>query len=168
MLVETCQHLVYRTALHIVQQEQEAEDVAQEVFIIAFRSVKSFRGESKLSTWLYQITIRQSLNWQRKKKASRRISFRNLLGLHEKTDNEAKDFNHPGVLSEKREEGALLFKALQKLPPNQQAAFTLLKLEGLSYAEASVILGQSVKSLEGLMHRAKENLRKELNKTLNQ
>jgi RNA polymerase sigma-70 factor (ECF subfamily) len=161
-LVETYQHMVFRTALDIVQQEQEAEDVAQEVFIESYRSIHTFRGDAKLSTWLYRITIRKSLNWQRKKKAAKRFSLKHLLGIDEKTENEAKDFQHPGVLSENREDANLLFKSLKELPEKQQAAFVLLKVEGLSYEEVSAIMEVSVKALESLMHRAKENLRKKL------
>lgn len=161
-LVETYQHMVFRTALDIIQQEQEAEDVAQEVFIQAYRSIGEFRGDSKLSTWLYRITIRKALNWQRKKKAAKRFSLKHLLGIDEKTENEAKDFQHPGVLSENKEDASLLFRSLKELPENQQAAFVLLKVEGLSYEEVSAIMELSVKALESLMHRAKENLRKKL------
>ncbi len=155
--------MVFRTALDIVQQEEEAEDVSQEVFIQAFRSVKNFRGDSKISTWLYRITITQSINWQRKKKAAKRFSIKHLLGLDEKIENEAKDFFHPGVLSENREDAAMLFRALKELPEKQQAVFVLLKMEGLSYDEVSQIMHLSVKALESLMQRAKENLRKKLN-----
>lgn len=161
-LVETYQHMVFRTALDIIQHQQEAEDVAQEVFIQAYRSVAEFRGDSKISTWLYRITISKALNWQRKKKAVKRFSLKHILGLDEKTANEAKDFQHPGVLSENKEDANLLFRSLKELPENQQAAFILLKVEGLSYEEVSAIMELSVKALESLMHRAKENLRKKL------
>lgn len=162
MLVETYQHMVFRTALDIVQQDQEAEDVAQEVFIEIYRSVKNFRGEAKLSTWIYQVTLTRSFNHERKKRAAKRFSFKKMLGLDEKVEQEAKDFFHPGVLSEKREDAAVLFRALKNLPENQLTAFVLIRMEGLSYDEAAGVMNVSVKSLEALMHRAKETLRKEL------
>ena len=64
-LVESCKDLVYNTALGIVQNEVEAEDVAQEVFVQAFQSMSTFKGESKLSTWLYRITVTKSLDHAR-------------------------------------------------------------------------------------------------------
>lgn len=154
--------MVFRTALDIVQQHEEAEDVAQEVFIEAHRSIKHFRGESKISTWLYRISISKAINWERKKKAAKRFSLKRMLHIDERTENEAKDFFHPGVLSERKEEAALLFKTLKQLPENQMAAFILIKVEGLNYDEVSQIMNVSVKALESLMHRAKENMRKKL------
>jgi RNA polymerase sigma factor (sigma-70 family) len=61
-----------------------------------------------------------------------------------------------------KERAAILFKAMQKLPENQRIAFTLIKAEGLSYEETSAIMGISVKAVEALMHRAKDNLKKYL------
>ena len=61
-LVESYQHLVYNTVLGIVQDVQEAEDVAQEVFIQVYRSISGFRGEAQLSTWLYRIAITKLQN----------------------------------------------------------------------------------------------------------
>jgi RNA polymerase sigma-70 factor (ECF subfamily) len=72
------------------------------------------------------------------------------------------DFNHPGVLAENREKAGILFQAIGKLPENQRIAFTLHKLEDLSYGQISEIMRKSVSSVESLMHRAKTNLKKEL------
>lgn len=66
-LVESHQDMVYNTVLGIVQDVQETEDVAQEVFIQVYRSIGTFRGEAKLSTWLYRIAITKALDWQRKR-----------------------------------------------------------------------------------------------------
>ena len=72
-LVETWQNMVYNTVLSIVQDIQEAEDLSQEVFIQVYQSVKSFRGDSKLSTWLYRIAVSKALDAERKKKAKKRL-----------------------------------------------------------------------------------------------
>ena len=77
---------------------------------------------------------------------------------------ELPDFNHPGVSLEKKEDAARLFKAIRELPENQKAAFTLHKLEDLSYKEVSEVMKTSVAAVESLMHRAKQNLRKILEK----
>ena len=61
-LVDTYQDRVFNTALGIVQNAEDAEDVAQEVFIQVYRSIHSFKGESKLSTWLYRIATTRSLD----------------------------------------------------------------------------------------------------------
>jgi len=70
------------------------------------------------------------------------------------------DAHHPGVALEQKEDAGMLLKAISKLPDNQRVAFTLHKLEGLSYQEVSEIMGNSLPAVESLMHRARLNLRK--------
>ena len=70
------------------------------------------------------------------------------------------DFQHPGVKLENKEKAVVLFKAIDKLPDNQKTAFTLHKLQGLSYLEVADIMETSLSSVESLMHRAKNNLKK--------
>ena len=77
---------------------------------------------------------------------------------------ELPDFNHPGVAMDRKENAARLFKAINQLPENQKTAFTLHKLEDLSYQEISEAMQTSVAAVESLMHRAKQNLRKILEK----
>ena len=77
---------------------------------------------------------------------------------------EIPDFNHPGVALDRKENAAKLFKAIGQLPDNQKTAFTLHKLEDLSYQEISDVMQTSVAAVESLMHRAKQNLRKMLEK----
>jgi RNA polymerase sigma factor (sigma-70 family) len=161
-LVETWQNMVFNTVLGIVQDIQEAEDVAQEVFIQVYQSVGSFRGEAKLSTWLYRIALTKALDAERKKKTKKRIAnLRSWIGLGDKEEG-AIHFHHPGVQLDNKERAAILFRAMQQLPGNQRIAFTLIKTEGLRYEEVADIMNITVKAVEALMHRAKENLRKQL------
>ncbi len=162
-LLELYQHMVYNSILNIVQHEQDAEDLSQEVFIRIFKSIDSFRGDAKLSTWIYRITYTTALEWERKKKAGKAINyFKNLIGINEQKDSIA-SFDHPGVSIENKEMARALFKALSQLPEQQRIAFLLIKSEGLSYQQASEIMNKSIKSLEGLIQRAKENLKLQLN-----
>ncbi len=165
LLVQTYKNMVFNTVLGIVQQFQEAEDVAQEVFIQVYQSIEGFRAEAKLSTWIYRIAITKSLDFERGKKAKKRINlFKNMIGLEKSVEELVPDFNHPGISLDKKEDSIMLFKAIKTLPENQRVAFVLIKTEGLSYAEVSKILNVSEKAIEGLMHRAKDNLRKTLSK----
>ncbi len=162
-LVQAYQHMVYNTVLGIVQQVQEAEDVAQEVFVQAYLSVRHFRGDSKISTWLYRIAITKALDSERKKKTKKRVNLvKNVFGIGQKEEEQVADFHHPGIQLDKKEESATLFKAMQQLPNNQRVAFALIKVEGLSYEETCEVMQTSKKAVEALMHRAKENLRKTL------
>ena len=164
-LVNNYQDRVFNTAIGIVQNAEDAEDVAQEVFIQVFRSVQSFKAESKLSTWIYRITTTRALDHLRSRKSKKRFGFlQRLFGEGNEPIYELPDFHHPGVTLDRKENAALLFKAIDKLPEKQKIAFTLNKLEDLSYVEVSDVMQVSVPAVESLMHRAKQNLRKMLEK----
>jgi RNA polymerase sigma factor (sigma-70 family) len=167
-LVETHQDKVYNTALGVVQNAQDAEDVAQEVFIQVYRSIHQFKGESKLSTWLYRIATTRALDLLRSKKSKKRFGLvQRLFGENNEPVQEIADFNHPGIKLDQKENAAKLFKAIKQLPENQKAAFVLHKLEDMSYQEVSEVLNTTVPAIESLMHRAKQNLRKILEKQQN-
>lgn len=160
-LLATWQDMVYNTSLGILQNAEDAEDVTQEVFVTVYESVSQFKGDSKLSTWLYRIAVTKSLDHIRKKKRKKRFAFvQSLFGAGAEEIHERPDFQHPGIKLENRERAVVLFRAVGKLPENQKIAFTLHKLEGLSYQEVAEIMETSVSSVESLMHRAKTNLRK--------
>ncbi|MBN9351667.1 MAG: RNA polymerase sigma factor [Chitinophagaceae bacterium] len=166
-LVTRWQDMVYNTALGLMQNESDAEDVAQEVFVKVFEAVNSFKGESKLSTWLYQITIRKSLDALRKKKRKKRFSF--IYSLYNENDeliHDPPDFVHPGVMAENKEDAEWLFKAVKRLPENQKTAFILNKMETLSYNEVGEIMNLSTNAVDALLQRAKKNLKKYLSDLL--
>lgn len=164
-LVDSYQNMVYNTCLAIVKSEEDAEDLAQEVFVQVFQSINSFKGESKLSTWIYRIATTKSLDFERKKKRKKRFGFmRSIFGDDSQVVINPPDFHHPGVLLDQKENAGILFKAIDQLPENQRMAFILNKVEGLSYQEVSEVLETSVSSIESLLHRAKNNLKKILEK----
>ena len=164
-LVDDYQGRVFNTAIGIVQNAEDAEDVAQEVFIQVFRSIHSFKGESKLSTWIYRITTTRALDHLRSRKSKKRFGFlQRLFGEGNEPLHEIPDFHHPGVAMDQKENASRLFKAIDQLPSNQKMAFTLHKLEDLSYQEISEVMETTVAAVESLMHRAKQNLRKMLEK----
>ena len=164
LMVETYQHMVFNTVLGLVLNYEEAEDLAQDVFVLVFQQIQSFRSASKFSTWLYTIAVRTALNHLRKQKAKKRAAqIKRFFGIEAEQEIGQADFYHPGVILENKEYAAVLFKALQQLPENQRIAFLLVKTEEMRYDEVAEILSVSVKGVEGLMHRAKENLRIVLN-----
>lgn len=164
-LVETHKDRVYNTALGIVQNAEDAEDVAQEVFIQVYRSIHQFKGESKLSTWLYRIATTRSLDLLRSRKSKKRFGMlTRLFGEEGEPNVEVPDFHHPGIALDQKENAARLFQAIAQLPENQKTAFTLHKMEDLSYQEVADIMGNTVGAVESLMHRARQNLRKWLEK----
>ncbi|MEO7766679.1 MAG: RNA polymerase sigma factor [Ferruginibacter sp.] len=161
--VKLYQDMVYNTAVGIVQNADDADDITQEVFVQVYLSINSFKGNSKLSTWLYRITISKALDHEKKKKRKKRFGFmQSIFGNQEAEQNFAVEFDHPGVQLEKKESAAELFKALKQLPDKQRIAFTLHKLEGQSHLEIAEIMNTSLYAVESLVGRAKNNLRKVL------
>ncbi len=163
-LVDEWQDMVYNTVLGIVQNADDADDITQEVFIQVFQSVSSFKGDSKLSTWLYRIAVSKALDHEKKKKRKKRFGFVHSLfgGQDEDEQIHSVEFEHPGVELEKKEKAAALFSALKQIPDNQRIAFTLHKLEGQTYQEVAEIMNTTLFAVESLMGRAKANLKKEL------
>ena len=160
-LVDEWQDMVYNTALGIVQNAEDADDIAQEVFIQIFQSIRSFKGDAKLSTWIYRITITKSLDHEKRKKRKKRFAFvQSLFGDGNEEEAQPAEFNHPGVQMENKEKATGLLQAIDRLPEKQKVAFVLHKLEGQSHREIAEIMKTSLVSVESLIARAKTNLRK--------
>jgi len=166
-LVELYQRLVVNTCYGFVHNRQDAEDIAQDVFMEVYRSIDRFRGQSKLSTWLYRISVNKSLNHIRDNKKN--TWFQSLDILFSSEDQNAKvqepadtKKNIPDEISENKEMGKYIYEAIASLPENQRIAFTLSKYEDLSYKEIADVMEISLSSVESLIFRAKKNLQKKL------
>jgi RNA polymerase sigma factor (sigma-70 family) len=163
-LVDQYKDRMYNTCLGLLQNPEEAEEAAQDVFIEVYKSVGKFRGDAKLSTWMYRIATTKSLERIRKQKTQKRFAFFQSLTGGDKdyeTTSHA-TFEHPGVLLEHKEQAQTLFSTIKTLPENQRIAFTLHKVEGLPYQEIAEVLGTSVSSVESLMFRARKSLQQKL------
>lgn len=164
-LVETYQQRVFRTALAIVANTEEAEDVAQEVFVEVFQTVGRFRGEASLATWLYRLTTSRALKKERDRKRQKRFGFMTSLfstSNDDKPDYDPPDFQTPGTLLETDEQSRQINRAVASLAESQRVAFTLHYQEDLSYQEIAAVLQTSVSAVESLLFRARQTLRKKL------
>lgn len=145
---------VYNTALSYVQNIPDAEEVTQDVFVKIYKNAHSFKGDSKLSTWIYRITVNTSLN---KVKSKKKFFFLGLDQAHKESN-----FVHPGVLMERKEDAQQLYRVIQGLPDNQKTCFILSYIEDLPRKEIAQIMNLSLKAVESLLQRAKKNLQKNL------
>lgn len=161
-LVETYNQLVFRTCMGFVHDSDDAEDLAQEVFIEVFHSIHKFRKESKLSTWIYRIAANKSLNFVRDNK--RKKFFHSIEDAFQKNEHAEDMYKQPDLLVEHDQRKTNLYKAIDSLSERQKVAFTMSKFDDLSYQEISEIMGLSISSVESLIHRAKINLQKKLYK----
>jgi RNA polymerase sigma-70 factor (ECF subfamily) len=160
-IVSAWKDMIFNIALGIVQNLEDAEEVTQDVFVKIYSSIGSFRKEAKLSTWIYQLTIRQALDFEKSKRRQKRGGLLKRVF----NSNEAEDpvsFDHPGVKLDNKENAKLLFAAISRLPKNQRLAFLLHKMEGLTFEQIAGIMNISTTAVESLQGRAKQNLRKTL------
>ncbi|WP_426429872.1 RNA polymerase sigma factor [Winogradskyella sp. HB-48] len=163
--IDAYQQKVFGTCISFVPNKEDAEDLVQEVFLEVYNSISTFKGNSKLSTWIYKITTNKCLEFIRKKNTKKRTGFlKPLFGEEFSIDktNYFTEFNHPGFLLENKELNETLFKAINGLPESQSTVFTLHKIDGKSYQEIADITDKSVSSVESLMFRAKKNLQEVL------
>jgi RNA polymerase sigma factor (sigma-70 family) len=158
-IVEQCQAMVYNAVLNIVQNEEDAEDLAQEVFIEVYENLSQFREDAQLTTWIYRIAVNKALDLEKRKKRQKHGGLLKRI-FAVKEEEEPAGFDHPGAALDNKEKAAALFKALKKLPENQQVAFTLHKIEGLSYKEVAEVMETSLYAVESLIGRAKTGLKK--------
>ena len=164
-LVDDYQQKVFGTCISFIPNKEDAEDVAQEVFLEVFKSIHKFKGDSKLSTWIYKIATNKCLEFIRKKNTKKRFAFmQTIMGNEIPLDKTSyfTEVNHPGVLLENKEKSAIIFKAINTLPENQRVIFTLAKIDDKSYQEIVEITGKSLSSVESLMFRAKKGLQEKL------
>lgn len=164
-LLDAYQQKVFGTCISFIPNKEDAEDVAQEVFIAVFKSIHQFKENSKLSTWIYKIATNKCLEFIRKKNAKKRFSFvQTLLGNEIPLDKTSyfTEVNHPGILLENQEKSALIFKAIDTLTESQRIIFTLAKIDEKSYQEIVEITGKSLSSVESILFRAKKALQQKL------
>ena len=164
-LVAEHQELVVNTCYRFVFNREDAEDLAQEVFMEVHRSLDRFREESKLSTWIYRIAVTKSLDHLRRLKRKKRFSsIRRLISAEEDPADSiaAPERENPADALADNERVTVLRNALDSLPDNQKTAFLLSKQDGYSNQEIADILQTSVPAVESLIHRAKKNLQSRL------
>lgn len=154
LFLET-KEMIYNTALHLLQNETEAMDVMQDVYVEVFLSIDKFQKNSSLSTWMYRICINKSLESLRKQK--RRTIFTRVSNLIISERNSA-NWVHPGVLAEQKDTAKQLYAAIRKLKDKEQVAFTLFHIQGFSQKQIAEITKQSIPAVETQIFRAKQKL----------
>ncbi|MBW6466302.1 MAG: sigma-70 family RNA polymerase sigma factor [Brevefilum sp.] len=164
LMVDANSDQIYRLALKMLGNEQDAEDVLQETFIKAFKNIHRFEGRSKLSTWLYRIAVNESLMILRKRKG---ITV-DIDQDFETDDGELmpRQITDWCCLPEKElmsaETRHAIDQAIKTLSDTNRAAFLLRDVEGLSTQEAAEVLNISESALKVRLMRARMALRESL------
>jgi RNA polymerase sigma-70 factor (ECF subfamily) len=152
-IVKRYQRKVYMLARRILGNHEDADDIAQEVFIKLFYSLNDFKGESSLFTWIYRITVNECKSFLRKKKIKELVQIdevANLLKFGQTPDQE---------LFEK-EERNLIERAVEKLPTKQRMIFVMRFFEDLDYQEIAKILNKPIGTLKANYFHAVKKIQK--------
>ena len=159
--VREYQNFVFNTAYRYLKSTEDAEDVSQEVFIKAVDSLRTFRGDSSMKTWLYRITKNYCLNYIRKQKVRQIFSF--FSDIAEDKNESYKDHNVlPDGMMQNSELEIKFLSAINKLPEKQRETFALRYFEDLPYNEISAVMGTSVGGLKANYYQAIKKLAVEL------
>lgn len=162
-LVERYKKKIYYLSLDLTGNHHDAEDLSQEVFIKAYRSLKNFRGDAKFNSWLYRITVNTCISQRRKKSVS-------AMTLQEdfEIDSSPWDFNDGESSNnpERNAESGLIQQhieqALQQLTPRERSVFVLRHYNDLPLKEIAQILKITEGTVKSMLFRAIQRLRKEL------
>jgi len=139
---------VYRFTAALGVPAEEREDAAQDIFIAVFRSLRHFRGEAQLSTWIYRIASRHAIRLGRRRRA--RELMRAVM---------LKESPHPTIdPTERSTQIATLDRMLAKLPPKKRTVLVLFEIEGLSAKEISDVVGCPENTVWSRLHHARAEM----------
>ncbi len=161
-IVDEHKQTVLRLAYDMTGNRHDAEDISQEVFIKAFRSLDRFRGEAKMSTWLYRITVNACYDYRSKKdwtsmKPTDRLGESDGKPLfHEQASNNPEASAEGGVIQKH------IDRALEKLTPRERSVFVMRHYSDLSLKEIAAILKISEGTVKSMLFRALKRLQREL------
>lgn len=165
VLVREYQERLFKIACGITSDREESLDIVQEVFLKVHRYINTFDERSKLSTWLYRITVNECLNWHKRWKRRFRQQHQPLeMDEGSYLSELGTDDLAPDTLYQEKEFEKAFQEALKGLGKNARTVFVLKEVEGLSYDEISGILKIKRGTVSSRLCYARKNLRKSLEK----
>lgn len=160
LLVEKYQNYVFTLVLRFTENREDAEEISQDVFVKAYRSLADFRGESKFSTWLFTITRTSCLSFLRKKKLHTQSLDDERTGLQ--LENRESAWNANPV--EQKSKHAMLNRAITLLSPNDAQVLNLFYKGDQTLEEIGKIIGLDPNTVKVKLHRARHRLREKMEK----
>ncbi|MBC8103202.1 MAG: sigma-70 family RNA polymerase sigma factor [Cytophagales bacterium] len=163
-LVRAYEKSVYNTAYRLAGSYDDAADIAQEAFVRAWNNLKSFRGDSAFSTWLYRIVTNVFLDDRKRKRARPQRSLDEAVALDESSVTRQFEGGAPGPeeMAEGAERRMVLERAIQSLPDAQRIVIVLYHSQGLSYDEIAEITNLPMGTVKSKLNRARLALRDRL------
>ena len=156
VLVQRYQGAVYATAFYYVGRYGAAEDVAQEAFMAAYRSLPKLKNANSFASWLKQVTCRTAANWLRRNdkrlQAETPLPYRRTVSIEDLREG-------PQGQMDRKERYAQVQRAIESLPERYRLPVVLRYLQELSYEEISQFTGDSIEEIRGILQRAGRQLR---------
>ena len=161
---------IFRLALHITQNREDAEDVLQEAFLKAYEHLDQFKGDSKFYTWIVRIAVNQALMKLRRRKTDKSVSLDETIDTGEDTVTReiAAWGENPEQRFSREELSEILESAIESLSPTYRSVFLLRDVDDLSTEETAEALGLSVPAVKSRLLRARLQLREKLTRFFKQ
>ena len=152
-LVERYQNMVFNLSLKMLKHREEAEEVAQDTFIKAYKSLKSFNGDSKFSTWIYRIAYNTSLD-----RIKKNVKFNNSVEIDKISSKEISSVEHIFEGIERQERNEIVQDCLHQLPEDERMILHLFYFEEQSLKEITEVLSISESNVKVKLFRARKKL----------
>jgi RNA polymerase sigma factor (sigma-70 family) len=156
MLLDKYKNMVFTLAFNILLNKEDAEELAQDVFVKAFKGLDLFKSKSLFSTWLYRIVINTALNKNKLKKITLIVSEEELI------DGVYNDLNNLLKQQERNDRKKFIQSAMRSLKDDERLCITLFYLNELSLDEIHELTGLSIANIKVLLHRGRKNLYRQL------
>lgn len=153
VLVNQYKDLVFTLALRMLKHREEAEEVSQDTFIKVFKSLHKFKGDSKLSTWIYRVTYNNCLDRLKKQKAQY-----NIVAINEFTEHEVKTIDNAFENLVEAERRQTIQECIQMLPNDDAFLLTLYYFEEQSIEDISKVVGLTVNNVKVKLFRSRKKL----------
>ena len=162
LLYEQHHFMVYHIAYQYLQNQEDAEEITQDVFVQVHQSMEKFEEKSSIKTWIYRISINKSLDFIKYKNSKKRWFIFGVKSQNDQESHSVAGIDYSDRLLENEEKSTILYAQINALPANQKTAFILSKHEELSHREIAEIMELSISSIESLVFRAKKTLQQKL------
>lgn len=165
-IVESYKNRVFGMAYKFTNDYNETQDLAQEVFLKIYRQIKNFREESKLSTWIYRISINTCLDWKKKKNRLKSINFSNMVNEENKDQNiDIKDESMlPDEIIIKGEDQKQVHKLIYELSNKYKTVLIMYHFNEMSYKDIATALNIPQRTVETRLYRARRTLKDKISK----
>lgn len=168
ILVERYQNRILHVLTPFLKNRADAEDVAQDAFVRAYRALAKFKGDSAFYTWLYRIAINTAKNYLAAKKVRPPSSDVDMADVGESAyDVKLRDEDSPEQLLHRDEVERAVYKAMAELPDEQRTALMLREIDGMSYEDIAITTDCPIGTVRSRIFRARDSIEKVINPMLN-